>query len=124
MTAHVLGGSVIGADRDHGVVDATHRVFGYRNLLVCDGEHDPQERLTLRAVNDLRFQTKIAVELTTVGGHGGDQSLGKGLIAGTFGVDDRLIASAHASRNADTTDNRCGQHEWQQGNEAASHPCP
>jgi cholesterol oxidase len=40
-TAHVLGGAVIGADPDHGVVDARNRVFGYRNLLVCDGSAVP-----------------------------------------------------------------------------------
>lgn len=41
MTAHFLGGAVIGADRDHGVIDREHRVFGYQNLLVCDGSAVP-----------------------------------------------------------------------------------
>lgn len=36
-TAHVLGGCRIGASRETGVVDGRHRVFGYRNLYVCDG---------------------------------------------------------------------------------------
>ena len=36
-TAHILGGAVIGADAGSGVVDATGRVFGYLNLLICDG---------------------------------------------------------------------------------------
>ncbi len=40
-TAHILGGAVIGADPDHGVVDADQRVFGYENLLVCDGAAVP-----------------------------------------------------------------------------------
>lgn len=40
-TAHVLGGAVIGRSRDEGVVDARHRVFGYENLLVCDGSVIP-----------------------------------------------------------------------------------
>lgn len=40
-TAHILGGAVIGADADRGVVDHRHRVFGYRNLLVCDGAAVP-----------------------------------------------------------------------------------
>jgi cholesterol oxidase len=40
-TAHVLGGAVIGADPSHGVVDARQRVFGYENLLVCDGAAVP-----------------------------------------------------------------------------------
>src|SRR5688500_1344005 len=33
-TAHILGGAPIGATVETGVVDARHRVFGYRNLLV------------------------------------------------------------------------------------------
>jgi cholesterol oxidase len=40
-TAHILGGAVIGADPEHGVVDAGQRVFGYENLLVCDGAAVP-----------------------------------------------------------------------------------
>ncbi|HWI07433.1 MAG TPA: GMC oxidoreductase, partial [Solirubrobacteraceae bacterium] len=40
-TAHVLGGAVIGRSREEGVVDARHRVFGYENLLVCDGSVVP-----------------------------------------------------------------------------------
>lgn len=36
-TAHILGGAVIGADAASGVVDHQGRVFGYDNLLVCDG---------------------------------------------------------------------------------------
>jgi cholesterol oxidase len=40
-TAHILGGAVIGADPEHGVVDAGNRVFGYENLLVCDGSAIP-----------------------------------------------------------------------------------
>ncbi|MFB8281365.1 FAD-dependent oxidoreductase [Nocardia colli] len=41
MTAHFLGGAVIGADVEHGVIDRYHRVFGYPNLLVCDGSAVP-----------------------------------------------------------------------------------
>jgi cholesterol oxidase len=40
-TAHILGGAVIAADRESGVVDAQQRVFGYENLLVCDGAAVP-----------------------------------------------------------------------------------
>jgi cholesterol oxidase len=36
-TAHCLGGCVIAASPDKGVVDSRHRVFGYRNMYVCDG---------------------------------------------------------------------------------------
>jgi cholesterol oxidase len=40
-TAHILGGAVIGADPESGVVDTDQRVFGYENLLVCDGSAVP-----------------------------------------------------------------------------------
>jgi cholesterol oxidase len=40
-TAHILGGAVIGPDPEHGVVDAHQRVYGYENLLVCDGAAVP-----------------------------------------------------------------------------------
>jgi cholesterol oxidase len=40
-TAHILGGAVIGRSPQEGVVDARHRVFGYENLLVCDGSVVP-----------------------------------------------------------------------------------
>jgi len=40
-TAHILGGAVIGADPEHGVVDAASRVFGYENLLITDGAAVP-----------------------------------------------------------------------------------
>lgn len=36
MTAHVLGGAVIGASPATGVVDAELKVYGYRNMVVCD----------------------------------------------------------------------------------------
>ena len=40
-TAHILGGAVIASDPEHGVLDARQRVFGYQNLLVCDGSAIP-----------------------------------------------------------------------------------
>jgi cholesterol oxidase len=40
-TAHILGGAVIGRDAAAGVVDDRCRVFGYRNLMVCDGSVVP-----------------------------------------------------------------------------------
>ena len=40
-TAHILGGVVIARSPQEGVVDARHRVFGYENLLVCDGSVVP-----------------------------------------------------------------------------------
>jgi cholesterol oxidase len=40
-TAHILGGAVIASGPDEGVLDARQRVFGYQNLLVCDGSAVP-----------------------------------------------------------------------------------
>lgn len=40
-TAHILGGAVIGVDASRGVVDARQRVFGYENLMICDGAAVP-----------------------------------------------------------------------------------
>ncbi|MEZ5075998.1 MAG: GMC family oxidoreductase [Solirubrobacterales bacterium] len=40
-TAHILGGAVIGHSPEDGVVDHRQRVFGYENLLVCDGSAIP-----------------------------------------------------------------------------------
>jgi len=37
LTAHILGGCVIGRDASEGVIDRDHQVFGYKNLYVCDG---------------------------------------------------------------------------------------
>jgi cholesterol oxidase len=37
VTAHILGGAVIGASPQEGVVDAYHRVFGHPGLHVVDG---------------------------------------------------------------------------------------
>jgi cholesterol oxidase len=36
-TAHILGGCVMGADREEGVIDKNNKVFGYENMYVCDG---------------------------------------------------------------------------------------
>jgi cholesterol oxidase len=40
-TAHILGGAVIAPDPGQGVVDGRQRVFGYENLLICDGSAIP-----------------------------------------------------------------------------------
>jgi cholesterol oxidase len=36
-TAHILGGAVMGENPEKGVIDSYNRVFGYENMLVCDG---------------------------------------------------------------------------------------
>ncbi len=41
MTAHILGGCIIGKDQDHGVIDKNHRIFGYENMYVVDASAIP-----------------------------------------------------------------------------------
>ena len=36
-TAHILGGAVMGDTPETGVIDQNNRVFGYKNMLICDG---------------------------------------------------------------------------------------
>lgn len=40
-TAHILGGAIIGETENQGVVDLQNRVFGYKNMIVCDGSMVP-----------------------------------------------------------------------------------
>ncbi|MBN1348924.1 GMC family oxidoreductase [candidate division KSB1 bacterium] len=41
MTAHILGGCIIGRDAESGVIDPYHRVFGYQNMYVVDASAIP-----------------------------------------------------------------------------------
>lgn len=57
-TAHILGGAVIGGDESTGVIDPEHRVFGYENLMICDGSAVPANigvnpSLTITAMSEL-----------------------------------------------------------------------
>ena len=36
-TAHILGGATMGKDINSGVIDKDNKVFGYKNMFVCDG---------------------------------------------------------------------------------------
>ena len=36
-TAHILGGAVMSDSPSNGVIDANNRVYGYKNMLGCDG---------------------------------------------------------------------------------------
>lgn len=36
-TAHILGGAVMGENASKGVIDKHNQVFGYQNMMVCDG---------------------------------------------------------------------------------------
>lgn len=57
-TAHILGGAVIGRDRESGVIDKDQRVYGYQNMLICDGSAFPANpgvnpSLTITAMTEL-----------------------------------------------------------------------
>ncbi len=57
-TAHILGGAVMGANADEGVIDKDNHVFGYQNMLVCDGSMisaNPgvNPSLTITAISEL-----------------------------------------------------------------------
>ena len=71
-TAHLLGGAGIGADAKSGVVDKNLRVFGYRNMLVCDGAAMPANpgvnpALTITALAEYAM-AQIAVSESAVSG--------------------------------------------------------
>ena len=36
-TAHILGGAIMGMSPSEGVIDKDHNVFGYKNMMICDG---------------------------------------------------------------------------------------
>ncbi len=36
-TAHILGGAVMGETKEQGVIDKYNKVFGYENMMICDG---------------------------------------------------------------------------------------
>jgi cholesterol oxidase len=65
-TAHILGGATIGSDVEHGVVDCNQRVFGYQNLMICDGSVVPANpgvnpSLTISAMTE-RAMSKVPVK--------------------------------------------------------------
>jgi cholesterol oxidase len=70
-TAHLLGGAVIARSAAEGVVDARHRVFGYENLLVCDGSVVPANvgvnpSLTITALAERAMSFVPAASAATV----------------------------------------------------------
>jgi cholesterol oxidase len=65
-TAHILGGATIGRDIESGVIDKNQHVYGYRNMLICDGSAVPANpgvnpSLTITAMTE-RAMSKIPVK--------------------------------------------------------------
>ena len=63
-TAHILGGAVVADSPERGVVDRAQRVFGYRNMLICDGSTVPANpgvnpSLTITAMSE-HAMTQVA----------------------------------------------------------------
>ena len=62
-TAHFLGGAVVGESPETAVCDIDHRVFGYENMMVCDGSAVPANpgvnpSLTITAMTE-RAMSKV-----------------------------------------------------------------
>jgi len=62
-TAHILGGATIGPDSESGVIDKNQNVYGYQNMLICDGSAVPANpgvnpSLTITAMTE-RAMSKI-----------------------------------------------------------------
>ena len=65
-TAHILGGAVMGANVEEGVIDKNNRVFAYKNMLICDGSTvsaNPgvNPSLTITALSE-RAMSKIPIK--------------------------------------------------------------
>ena len=76
VTAHILGGAVMGGSAESGVIDRRHRVFGYENLLVCDGSAIPANpgvnpSLTITAMTEYAMSHVPAREGALAGGAAG-----------------------------------------------------
>ena len=61
-TAHILGGSVMGKTKAEGVIDKHCNVFGYKNMMVCDGSMisaNPgvNPSLSITAITEFAMQT-------------------------------------------------------------------
>lgn len=69
-TAHILGGCVMGKDAKEGVIDKDNRVFGYDNMMICDGSMisaNPgvNPSLTITALSE-RAMSKIPAQSTFI----------------------------------------------------------
>ncbi|MDF1696710.1 MAG: GMC oxidoreductase [Saprospiraceae bacterium] len=67
-TAHILGGAVMGESIESGVIDKQNNVFGYENMMICDGSmisSNPgvNPSLTITAISELAM-SKIKPKLS------------------------------------------------------------
>jgi cholesterol oxidase len=64
-TAHILGGACMGNDVNEGVIDKNNMVFGYKNMMVCDGSMisaNPgvNPSLSITAISELAMSKVVA----------------------------------------------------------------
>jgi cholesterol oxidase len=85
-TAHILGGAVIAPDPSQGVVDANQHVFGYENLLVCDGSAIPAN-----------VGVNPSLTITALAEHAMSQIPAAGMGAGAAETDTEATPSAAAA---------------------------
>ena len=81
-TAHILGGAVMGKNSEEGVIDKNNRVFGYENMLICDGSMisaNPgvNPSLTITALSE-RAMSKIPAKTQIDKKVNGQQTIGMG----------------------------------------------
>ncbi len=58
--AHLVGGCRMGTAPDNSVVDTDHRVWGYDNLLVCDGSVMPTQGSANPALTIMALSARLA----------------------------------------------------------------
>ncbi len=75
-TAHCIGGCVIADSAMHGVVDSQQRVFGYRNMYICDGSViaanlgvNPSLTITALAERAMSFVSSKTADFAHSDGH-------------------------------------------------------
>ena len=101
-TAHILGGAVIGPDPERGVVDGRNRVYGYENLLVCDGAAVPANpgvnpSLTITALAE-RAMSQVP---PSAGGFGFGFAAGRGPPSASSPLDHGGVAGRVGERHPD-----------------------
>jgi len=93
-TAHILGGAVIAAGPAQGVVDAHQRVFGYENLLVCDGSAIPANVGVNPSLTITALAEHAMSHVPVAAGHANN---------GHAGANGQLAANGHVTANGHST---------------------
>jgi choline dehydrogenase-like flavoprotein len=65
--AHLVGGCRMGTASENSVVDADHRVWGYENLMICDGSVMPTQGSANPALTVMALASRLAERLSGPG---------------------------------------------------------